>query len=321
MKAIVFASQFDYTKAIIGRTDHLQEIEVVYPGVYSNNRFANRLIKKLIRESGTHKILEPVADHFRHYWNRLRKYGRGMPVCMILFDSFKLSKDESFLRSLRRRFRNSKLVLLLFNPISQEEAEQISEKKMYDHVYSFDFENCEKYDYKHFMMYSGEQMNPCEPCMQDLFFIGKSKGRESELGKIHKLALENGMIPYIHIIVEEKGVRVDSDGLKIDNKRERYSAVLEHIRNSRCILDIVQEGQRGFDLRVFEAVAYNKLLITNNPRIRSMPFYDSRYMQYIQSADEINWQMIQSTREVDYHYDGRFSADKVLMEIMKAVAG
>ncbi len=125
MKAVVFTSNYEYTKTIIGGAERLREIEIVYPGVYSKGRFASGMIRRVIKAGEKVKFLAPLADLYRRYWDRLRKYQRNAPVCVMMFDSFELSKDESFLCMLRKRFKNIKLVLLLFNPVSAAEAERL----------------------------------------------------------------------------------------------------------------------------------------------------------------------------------------------------
>ena len=95
-----------------------------------------------------------------------------------------------------------------------------------------------------------------------------------------------------------------------------YQEVLEKISESNCILEILQEKQKTQSIRYFEAVAYNKKLLTNNPNIFSLPFYDKRYMRYFESIQEIDFDWIRSKEVPNYNYQGEFSPKKMLQQVL-----
>ena len=49
---------------------------------------------------------------------------------------------------------------------------------------------------------------------------------------------------------------------------------------SDVLLDITDGGQTALTLRPYEAIVYNKRLLTNNQSILDFEFYDPRYMRY-----------------------------------------
>ena len=48
----------------------------------------------------------------------------------------------------------------------------------------------------------------------------------------------------------------------------------QHYQNSKAILDLMREGQYGLSFRIFEAMAMEKKIVTNNPEIRNYNFYN-----------------------------------------------
>lgn len=52
------------------------------------------------------------------------------------------------------------------------------------------------------------------------------------------------------------------------------SQIAETFRNSRAVLDMQREGQRGLTMRTFEVLASGSVLVTTNSAIESEPFYD-----------------------------------------------
>lgn len=52
-----------------------------------------------------------------------------------------------------------------------------------------------------------------------------------------------------------------------------YQDVIEHIKRSLAIVDIVKDGQVGMTLRVLEAVFFGKKVISNNVKLRETDIY------------------------------------------------
>ena len=99
------------------------------------------------------------------------------------------------------------------------------------------------------------------------------------------------------------------------NKHLPYSDMLKILPNVQCILDIPQEDQAALTLRPYEAVVYNKKLLTNNKRIKSFKYYDNRYMQYFERVEDIDWDWLVSDINVNYGYQGDFSPYHLLNQL------
>ena len=100
-----------------------------------------------------------------------------------------------------------------------------------------------------------------------------------------------------------------------------YDENVEKANRSNCILEIVREGFVGFTYRYYEAVVYNKKLLTNNADIRRMKYYDARYMQYFERIEDIDWEWVKDSADVNYHYQDDFSPEKWKENIIKIVDG
>lgn len=53
-----------------------------------------------------------------------------------------------------------------------------------------------------------------------------------------------------------------------------YEKIISIIKESKCIVDIPQNGQKGITLRVLEALFFRKKLYTTNTSICEYDFYD-----------------------------------------------
>ena len=96
-------------------------------------------------------------------------------------------------------------------------------------------------------------------------------------------------------------------GLRMIRRRISYKQVLKWTMRSNCILEVLQDGQRGSSLRYMEAVCYNKKLLTTNAEIKNYPFYDERYMKVFSTESEIDFDWVKKSEKIDYGYTNEFS--------------
>ena len=76
------------------------------------------------------------------------------------------------------------------------------------------------------------------------------------------------------------------------------------------------EKQYGPSLRYFEAVCYNKKLLTNNPCVVDLPYYDPRYIQVFNNPSDIDIDWLREDCTVDYGYKGDFSPNILIDRIL-----
>ena len=67
-----------------------------------------------------------------------------------------------------------------------------------------------------------------------------------------------------------------------------YEKVLDYIMQSNCILEVVQGVQTGLTYRVYEALCYNKKLLTNNQEVLNLPFYNKNYIHFFEKPEDID---------------------------------
>lgn len=95
---------------------------------------------------------------------------------------------------------------------------------------------------------------------QDCYWVGRPKGRISQLSVI-KSELDNfGLKCNFKLIEKSEDVISYSDNLK-------------EICSSKCLLDLYNETNEGISLRVLEALFFKKKLITTNRFVKNYDFY------------------------------------------------
>lgn len=290
-----------------------------------NNKFIRLLRKIHISPQIFNKINLPFKD----FWT-------------ISFDKFVFEKDTQYFlfftsgsvypihpkKLIKLRKEHSvKLILYLLDAWSNK-ASNIA--KYYMHNVEFDYiftiDNNDAKQHKFIFSDMGYSMDKSQTMIKepihDLYFVGFNKGRLSILLDIIKCAFEHSVD--FHFRIPDIGKENIHKYKKfISSEQVAYSDSLKEMANYNCILEILTEGQSGATLRYYEAVCYNKKLLTNNLNVCNLPFYNPDYMHTFISADDIDFEWVTEKVKIDYRYNGRFSPvnliDKVLdMENKKA---
>ncbi len=182
----------------------------------------------------------------------------------------------------------------------------------WDDIVTFDPVDAKRYGFSFngFNYYSKMPLTETQSIVNDIYYIGSLKGGRGTL------------IDNVYNYLTSKAVKCRFDML-YSNSRDRkeynqiinwirksipYSDVLKYVSESNCILEILQNNQAGPSLRYFEAVFYNKKLLTNNCHIVNFPYYNPHYMKIFKEPDDINidW-LLDNSIDVEYNYQGDFS--------------
>ncbi len=153
-----------------------------------------------------------------------------------------------------------------------------------------------------------------------MYFVGANKaGRNAFIEQIHQRCLEAGVRTDFHCIdhpsAPRKPYMENPPGLEYRKREIPYEEVVSHVLSANCILEVVGKGQKVQTARYYEAVCYNKKLLTNNPTVKELSFYDPRYMKYFETADDIDFDWVKEKADIDYHYAGEFSPLHILDEL------
>lgn len=226
------------------------------------------------------------------------------------------------LRLLRTLIRRGVKIVLYFidsisNPNSQEAFEYIKKIKI-NLVYTFDKLDAQKFGFIHFYtmyskLYNEKKHTPIE---YDAFFNGTNKGRYTILCDIMKKCPNTTFFVNMICISDDQKEKAGFQS----NISIKYDESIPYVIKSNCIIDIVLDPQQaGLSLRVYEAITYNKKLLTNNPSIKNFPYYNPLYMQYFSNVDEIDEKFLIEKIDVDYGYKGDFSPINFLEDVKSKI--
>ena len=192
-----------------------------------------------------------------------------------------------------------------------------------DATYSFDIKDSEEYGMKHWHSPYSKIPIADQEKRYDLYLCCDADTRKNEIFQIIEACKTNNVEHYFHLRCSDSQMaeqlrNTDNTVIVYEDSWLSYEQVLQESLEAKCILEIVRPGQVGLTLRSYEAVCYNRKLLTNNKGILDFEFYDPRYMQYFEKVEDIDWDWVREEIEVDYHYNGEFSPLRLLEDIIKS---
>ena len=258
---------------------------------------------------------------FKNIWNKfyfINDFSNNKPICFLFgTDQSYYIQEYKLFEYLKKRYPNSKFVWFLSDILSsREERYDVARlRNSFDLIISFDHKDCEKYGFIYhplvFSSYKGVINNMPET---DIYFLGQAKDRLSQILSVYEKLKEANLKCDFYITgVEEKDQAYSNE--IVYNQRLNYSQNLQHVLHTKCLLEVMQKNGYGYTQRVVEILGLNKKLLTNNPSIKSAPFYDPKYISTFNSSDDINLDFLEhiKDREIfDYHYKEKISPKSFL---------
>lgn len=113
---------------------------------------------------------------------------------------------------------------------------------------------------------------------KNVYFVGAFYKRRIEVIKhMAKQIIKYGYDPDIFIFTRKDKVKnklKDAEGIKLIENYIDFDENLKNVEKSDVLIDFLNNIHKGLSLRTFEALAYNKKLITNNDEVKKYDFYN-----------------------------------------------
>lgn len=253
------------------------------------------------------------------------KFVRNSQVYFIIPTVSAIKINIDYLKSIKQK-KNLKFILLILDSLNAHSVHlKYLDKKIYSDVWdlilSFDKFDCTKNGFQYLGYFYYSSFNEIIPSKikSDIYYIGAFKPgakRELIISDIYDQCIKNNLIANITVVSNKREKNCNTN-LKISKSTKKYLDVIAEIKSTNCILEVLQEGQKVQSIRYFEAVVYNKKLLSNNPNLKKLPFYDERYMKYFENVDDIDWRWVQKKEMIDYKYNNEFSPIHMIEMIEK----
>jgi hypothetical protein len=178
------------------------------------------------------------------------------------------------MRFLKKRKNCKGVVLYLIDLVSRNNNLTIEHaKKTFKYIFSYDQKDCELYKLRYVPTpFSKIPMPEINGTLVDVYFCGYAKNRMAEIKKFYYEIKKYGLSCSFYIKDCPLDERIESDEIHYDVNLS-YKDNLSHACRARCILEIMQKNADGFTPRLWEAITYDKVLLSNNRYILTTPYY------------------------------------------------
>lgn len=273
--------------------------------------FRSPLERKLFRLHNAWPLNQYFELPGKGIWYRCcldeRALDKNAEICFIFYESFHMAYSGQFLRYLRKNYPNGKCFYAFTNPVEEYNLAKLrTVQKYYDVVLTFEKESAEKYGFAYgpIDLYGPESIPESDLPESDVFFIGADKGRLDTLLGIYEALTAKGLRCdfYITGVPEEKQKYAREITY---NRPISYEESLKHLAKTKCVLEVLQNGLAYGSVRMSEAYAYRKKLLTTNLRMEQAEHYDPRIARVIRDPKDIDASFIQNdvSEEVYAQYD------------------
>lgn len=227
--------------------------------------------------------------------------------------------NEGFLAYLKKRYPKAKFVYLLLNVNRYLGIDFKSFCPYFDMVITIDEGDAQKYGLEfHPFFYSAIDKEDASLPESDCFYIGNAKERLDDILQVYKLLTENGLKCDFHIVGVPEGKQCYKDKISY-NKPMNYDDVVCHVKKTKVLLEVMQEGQTSGTLREHEAVIYGKKLITNNRYISTRSFYSKNNIFVFNKACDIDMEFVKKVKEIVYEGKADISPRTLLYFIRESL--
>lgn len=154
---------------------------------------------------------------------------------------------------------------------------------IFDKIFSFDEEDVKKYRFTHISNYiylPKKDIRPMGSFANKVFIVISGDER---LGTLNAVAasLESMGIGYKFIVRASRRPAGLHPGIEYRKEEIWQDELKGYLDDSEILLDLIRHGHNGLSFRIFEAMAYQKKLITTNSSVKNYDFYNPQNIMVI----------------------------------------
>ncbi|HFI0796560.1 TPA: hypothetical protein ACGO6M_002218, partial [Streptococcus suis] len=252
-----------------------------------------------------------------------RKFDNNYPTIHIFFSSWYY---PDYFKYIKRKNSDDKLVMYFGDTIKSKKkvVKNLAISKLkseVNQIFSYNWDDVREYGLKYLpVSYSKINDFSIIPTKNkhDVIFIGASRDRYEEIVDLYK-QIKNTNLKYFFYVVKSNN---ESDSFNdpnfiLTNKTLNFFDYMGYVKSSKWIIELLDPGTVGTTLRFWDAIMYNKGLITNNKQVMQSQFYDSDNIIIYEKSNDIDLSKLLNGKHIDYSYNGENSPRKFL-EVVKS---
>ena len=275
--------------------------------VLLSRNITSKFILKLFRIHMSKKLNSIFDLPFKSIWDMVMFDHDGIScdknIYFIFTEGFKFAYSRNYLLHLKRKYKRCKLIFLFRNPVVNVHLVYLTNfgnnmKDCYDAGITFNRSDAEKLgllftDYWPCFL-SEKKVEPEK--QSDVFFVAQAKDRLSKILSVYEKLKGEGLKCDFWVSGVPENEQKYADDIHYVSKSTMYfltyDEVLQHVMNTKCVLEILPFNQNYSSLRVNESLWYRKKLLTTNLEAPAEWFYNPEIVQVFSKAEDIDTDFI-----------------------------
>lgn len=216
------------------------------------------------------------------------------PICYVFMDRHHiLYNNENFMSWIKQYHPCNKTVLYMLDLVSRNSFLNVQKaNKDFDFIITYDKGDASKYGWAHLPTpFSKIEVQSLPGYNKDVYFCGYAKNRMKEIIQAYNLCSRLGYTCDFYIKDCPNSERVEAEGIHYDVEMTYYENI-RHVVGAKCILEIMQKGAEGFTPRLWEAIMYDKHLITNNNVIANSEYYYEKGCHILSDSMNVSFEPV-----------------------------
>lgn len=154
---------------------------------------------------------------------------------------------------------------------------------IFDKMFSFDEEDVKKYGFEHISNYIYLPKKAIKPRQSFDYTVFMVISGDERLATLNIIAEKLDLIGIDYKFIVRASRRPPGLHSGIDYSKEEIwqEEMMQYLDKSEVFLDLIRHGHNGLSFRVFEAMAYQKKLITTNASVKNYEFYNPNNIMVI----------------------------------------
>ena len=240
-------------------------------------------LKKLIVKCNFSKKLNYfVKTPFKGYvFPRLfpHSFDNENPICYLFSGQWHYVINSTYPNYVKQLDPRNKCVLFMQDLVCRNDYIKIDKiRDKMDLLLSYDKGDCEQYGLVYYPTPMSKNPLLTDNCegkeKSDFYFCGKAKGRYEIVHKLYLELIKRGYTCDFNILEMPTDIE-HLQGIHYLEKALDYKDNLLHVKNSRCVVEIMQDGADGYTPRLWESIISDKHLLTNNHVIVNSRYFNA----------------------------------------------
>lgn len=285
----------DYLEPVFAPLNVYSEVQT-----YAHAFNSNKIIDRIFFYHWSGKINSRINLPFKHIWFRKmfqKNFDNNKPICYVFYMAKYIGNDSSIYEYIKSLNQKNQVVIYFGDLISKIGYDIPKLKECSDYIFTYDEVEAEKYNiiYAADSFGYGNIVDVSTPTHfeNDVYFVGFAKDRLFDIHSVYNYLTKNGLKCKFVVCGTKPEERIDGKGL-IYSKPISYRENIQNVCNSKCILDIIQGQSVGVTLRVKEAIAYKRKLLSNNIQLKNYNMFCDDYMSVFDVPENIDIDFLKS---------------------------